>query len=174
MGVKNKILENKQKNISGIIKAFDVFNKSNPKIKLKIAGGGSDEKDIKNLVNQLNLNEQVIFLGRVPASILCEEFNRSFAGILFSNYENLPCVIVEAFACGTPFISTNVGGINEIINFERGILIEPNSEEQLLLAMSKAITTSWDRNKIRHYAEQNFSEEFIGKEFNKVYNSIKF
>ena len=41
-------LENKQKNISGIIKAFDVFNKSNPKIKLKIAGGGSDEKDIKN------------------------------------------------------------------------------------------------------------------------------
>jgi len=167
-------LENKQKNISGIIKAFDVFNKSNPKIKLKIAGGGSDEKDIKNLVNQLNLNKQVIFLGRVSASVLCEEFNRSFAGILFSNYENLPCVIVEAFACGTPFISTNVGGIDEIINIERGILIEPNSEEQLLLAMSKAITTSWDRNKIRHYAEQNFSEEFIGKEFNKVYNSIKF
>jgi glycosyltransferase involved in cell wall biosynthesis len=167
-------LENKQKNISGIIKAFALISKPNPNIKLKIAGGGVDEKDIKTLVNQLNLNEQVLFLGRVPASVICKEFNRSFAGLLFSNYENLPCVIVEAFACGTPFISTNVGGINEIINSERGILIEPNSEEQLVSAMNEAMTTTWDSVKIRNYAEQNFSEEFIGKEFNKVYNSIKF
>ena len=146
--------------------------KSNPNIKLSIAGGGDDEKEIKDLVNRLNLSNQVEFHGRIPAEELNVLLAKSFASILFSNYENLPCVIVEAFASGVPFISTNVGGISEIINKERGILIKPQDIDGLVKAMNNVLEKDWNSTELRNYALDNFSYEKIGQEFDLVYKEV--
>ncbi len=165
-------LENDQKNISGIIKAFDKFSKSNHNVELTIAGGGNDEAEIRSEIKQLNLSNKVNLIGRVPADVLSDHLNRSYGLILFSNYENLPCVIVESFACGVPVISTNVGGISEIINKTNGVLIQSKNEQELLEAMDFTIKKSWDKNTIRQFAIDNFSLDKIGKEFDDIYRSI--
>lgn len=165
-------LENDQKNIKGILSAFKVFSSSNPTIQLTIAGGGNDEISIKKKISELELTSKVRLVGRIPAQKLSEELNKSFALILFSNYENLPCVIVESFACGIPVISTNVGGIQEIINETNGILIQPKQEQQLTEAMSTVLQKKWNRKTIRQFAVENFSLDTIGKEFNEIYQQI--
>lgn len=161
-----------QKNISGIIKAFSVFKKSAPAAQLKIAGGGDDEMKIKNLVAQLEMESCVKFLGRINETELAKQYNTAIATILFSNYENLPCVIAESHSCGTPVIATKVGGIPEIINKQNGILIEPQAEEQLTHAIQLAATTSWEHNSIHTSAQQQFSMEAVGGLLNKIYNSV--
>ncbi len=165
-------LENDQKNISGIVQAFDVFSKSNTSVQLTIAGGGKDEAEIKSEITRLNLEEKITLIGRVSADVLSENLNKSFGLLLFSNYENLPCVIVESFACGVPVISTDVGGISEIINAENGILIQPKNKLQLVEAMIVAVEKKWDQQAIRQFAINNFSLKKIGKEFDTIYQSV--
>ena len=163
-------LENQQKNISGIIDTFQTFTKKSHNISLTIAGGGSDEVKIKEQIKKLDLSDKVKLIGRVPAEIISEHLNKSYGLILFSNYENLPCVIVESFACGVPVISTNVGGISEIINKKNGVLV--NNKDELLDAMNFTIHNDWNKNKIRKFAIDNFSLDKIGKEFDDIYRSI--
>jgi glycosyltransferase involved in cell wall biosynthesis len=165
-------LENDQKNISGIIQAFYEFSKTNTLIQLTIAGGGKDEAQIKSEIKTLNLKEKVNLIGRVPADVLSDNLNRSYGLILFSNYENLPCVIVESFSCGTPVISTKVGGVGEIINNSNGVLINAKNQVELIEAMNFTIQKNWDKDLIRQFAIDNFSLDKIGKEFNEIYKSI--
>jgi len=165
-------LEDTQKNITGIINAFYVFSKKNPSVILSIAGGGQDEELIMTRIAQLNLLDKITLHGRISAEDLNNLLAQSYASILFSNYENLPCVIVEAFAAGVPFISTKVGGVEEIISKERGILIPAKDEEELVKAMNQALTTKWDKKAIRDYAINSFSYQKIGQELNSIYNEI--
>lgn len=165
-------LENSQKNISGLITAFNDFIKSNHNIKLSLAGGGEDEFEIKNLIKSLNLKDKIKLHGRVSAEELNVLLSKSHASILFSNYENLPCVIVESFAAGVPFISTNVGGVKEIINEERGFLIAPNDKTALVRALNQTLLTNWQKEALRNYAVNNFSYQKIGQELNSVYQKV--
>ena len=55
--------------------------------------------------------------------------------VLFSRYENLPCVLIEAACCGLPVIAPRIGGIPEIVPGSAGLLMEPGSEEELVQAM---------------------------------------
>ncbi len=175
--VKNKFLvvadlDNAQKNITGIVNAFKAFSDTYPSMELAIAGGGKDEDLIKSHINQLQISQKVKLYGRLNAEALNNLLAESYASVLFSNYENLPCVIVEAFSAGIPFISTKVGGTAEIIDSKKGILIPPKDEDALVKAMHKAVKTNWDKNAIRDYAIQTFGIDKIGEELNCIYNQI--
>ncbi|MBL0341949.1 MAG: glycosyltransferase [Bacteroidetes bacterium] len=91
--------------------------------------------------------------------------------VMFSNYENLPCTIVESLASGVPVISTNVGGISEYITPEFGLLIQPRDEAGLKNALIFALDhpEKFDKIKMRNFAIKNFSMEESGKLFNEIY-----
>ena len=91
--------------------------------------------------------------------------------ILFSNYENLPCVILEAFACGTKVISSDVGGIKEFFPKNFGELIPPKDENQLLKSILKIQSSkaSVTKTAMHKYATNNFSTEIICNNFSELY-----
>ena len=94
--------------------------------------------------------------------------------MLFSNYENLPVVIIESLACGLPVISTSVGGVPDHITEDFGILIPPKDENALCSAMENMMD-NWmkhDSEKMRRYAVENFSYEAVGEKFNEIYRKI--
>ena len=93
---------------------------------------------------------------------------------MFSNYENLPVVILESYACGVPVISTRVGGIHEHLHTGLGKLVEKQNEEQFLDELRSFLDNPdiYNKLEIRDYAVNHFSKEVIGKSLAKVYNEV--
>ncbi len=91
---------------------------------------------------------------------------------LFSNYENLPCVILESFSCGLPVISTDVGGISEFFPKNFGKLITKQDSEKLLESILHFYKKEkkYDVSKMHQYVIDNFSTEVVGKAFLTCYN----
>jgi glycosyltransferase involved in cell wall biosynthesis len=96
---------------------------------------------------------------------------QSHTMIMFSRFENLPCVIIEALCCGLPVISTNVGGIPELIDQSNGILINNEDEEALYDAMQQVYLNckNYNRNFISKSAQRKFSYQTVAKQIEEVY-----
>ncbi len=117
---------------------------------------------------------KVIFTGAVKYEQVAAWLQQSQALVLFSRYENLPCVILEALCCGVPVISTNVGGIAEVIDDSNGIIVSNEKEEQLQEALKQVYDnyTRFDRIKIAEVASKQFSYKTVGNEIDKVYKEL--
>jgi glycosyltransferase involved in cell wall biosynthesis len=129
---------------------IDLFQRillSNNKVKLVLLGDGPLRKEIFNYSNSKGLNKNVFFLG------FREDVNNilQIADLLVftSNWEGIPLAVLEALSAGIPVVSTNVGGMSEIIehgkngyltdkgdidslyNYCINILNDPDLKEQL-------------------------------------------
>lgn len=80
-------LNDKEKNVSGLIRAFSSAYKQNKKIELNIVGEGIDKPLYENLVRTLALQNVVYFKGRLMGEDLVREINDCDALVMFSNYE---------------------------------------------------------------------------------------
>lgn len=113
-------------NISLVIDAFFEIKKVYKNSRLRIIGEGSLKEKLINKVKALGLSD-VEFVGRVENSGIGKELNKSDIYINPSTKDSFSVSMFEAFACGLPVISTNVGGIsNFVIDGENGFLINSN------------------------------------------------
>lgn len=167
-------LNDREKNVSGIIRAFSEAKKQNQNIKLSVVGEGLDKQKYELLVNELGLADSVSFKGRLLHNDLVNEINRCQALVMFSNYETFCLVIIEAFACGKPVITSNAGAIPDYMKAELGIMVNKTNEQQLKEAILKMANNfnSYDSDYIRNFAKQNYSYEKVGEDLNKIYNSV--
>lgn len=129
---------------------------------------------IKKIVSDLLLSNHIIFKDEIPYEDVGMEMQQSSAFILFSIVENLPCVVLEALCCGLPVISSDVGGIKEVINDANGILVDSGNKQQLKDAIKKMLADYhlYDRKLISQVAVAKFNYDAIGKEINNIYHGI--
>jgi glycosyltransferase involved in cell wall biosynthesis len=162
------------KNISGILRAWKAISDRNTNVHLTLGGDGPIEYWMQQSKSMGIRPESIDFFGEISWKEVAHKMEASHALLLFSNYENLPCVIVEALACGLPVISTRVGGISEHITHGRGILIERGDEVALEIAIDTLATTihQYDHAALRKYAVERFSNEAVAKSFVGLYRSI--
>ncbi|MBN9293839.1 MAG: glycosyltransferase [Flavobacteriia bacterium] len=163
------------KNVSGIIRSIKKLSQRTADFHFLIVSDGILEPFIDLAYNQLNIPASLLsFEGTKTTTEIAEAISESTALVLFSNYENFPCVIPEAFMLGKPVISTAVNGIPEHVNSHNGILIDVRNEEQLTEAMLSVIQQQniFDAVQIRKYALKHFSYEAVGRQFDEVYNEI--
>lgn len=93
-------------------------------VELLIAGTGRDEARLRNLASELNIKENVRFLGYVPDSALPKLYSSADLLLFTSDYEGFGLVILEAMACGTPVIGSPVGGVPDVVeNGENGYVV---------------------------------------------------
>lgn len=139
--------------------------------KLQIGGDG-DTSELEKIVKNENLESVIEIFGIQTLPQIAERMQRSDCFILFSDYENQPCVIAESFASGIRVISTNVGGISEFFPDDFGILLENKEEDLLKDAMLKMLMSEKkpDPSTLKIYAEKTFSQETISEKFLKIYN----
>ena len=159
---------NECKNVIGILKVIAKLEKKIPNLKFNLIGSNTEQH--LNEIKTLNIkNIQVI--NHLPQTEMVTYLQQSNVFVLFSNYENLPCVILESFACGVPVVSSNVGGISEYFPDDFGILVPPKDEvalEKAILAMFEK-TEQTNKEKLHQYAEENFGSNAVGKEFSTIY-----
>lgn len=129
-------LDDRQKNISMLLRAFERFSKDND-YKLYIVGDGPDERKFKDYVNAHGLGEKVIFTGRQN---VYDYLKDAQIYVLPSNYEGMPNSLIEAMACGLPCIATDCSGGGAAYLIEDGVsgtLIPINGEDELVCALER-------------------------------------
>lgn len=98
-----------------------------PDATLMLAGFGEAENQYRKLAESLGVSDRVIFAGSVPHDDLPSMFRAADIMALVSKNEGLANAWVEALACGTPVISSNVGGAPELITSpDAGRIVEQN------------------------------------------------
>jgi len=119
-------------NLPLLIRAFAELKKYHKNAKLRLIGDGSLRKQLELLVLQIGLVD-VAFAGKVNNSEIGEELNKADIYINPTTKDSFSVSMFEAFACGLPVISTNVGAIpNFLVDRYNGLLIESNNIEQLV------------------------------------------
>jgi glycosyltransferase involved in cell wall biosynthesis len=159
------------KNISGILRVWKKISDQFPQAHLSIGGDGDVEALAKKIEELEILESSITIFGEKTWHEIAAMMSKSHTLILFSNYENLPCVIVEAMASGMNIISTDVGGIREHVNHERGILVSSKNETALEKAIITVIQqpTKFNIDNISNYGRSKFSQAHIADLFTQAY-----
>ncbi|MGB8701995.1 MAG: glycosyltransferase family 1 protein [Thermosynechococcaceae cyanobacterium] len=139
------------------------------KLRLAIVGGAQagqpDDQErarIEALVDELGLTDQTLFIGQVGHDRLPWYYTAADVCVIPSHYEPFGLVAVEAMACGTPVIASNVGGLKfTVIPGETGLLVNPQDVSGFAIALEQVLSGPQWATQIRHQAanwvQQNFS-----------------
>ena len=161
------------KNPEGIVKAAIDLHKDGYEFELFMVGGESGQ--VRKMAEESGgLNKYLFLEKEISYEEVASEMQHSSALVLFSRFESLPCVILEALCCGLPVISSDVGGISEVIEQTNGILVESENEEQLKMAMKKMIDNyhCYDQERIAGDANLRFNYSVVGNSIFNTYEKV--
>lgn len=126
-----------------------------PGTDLLIAGDGPLRPHLEALIDTLRLGERIRFVGRLPQSRLALLYSACDALLLTSEREGLPNVVLEAQACGTPVVASDVGGVAEVVSTDGGHrLITERTPDAVALEIRELMASYPDRTAIRASAGQ--------------------
>lgn len=157
------------KNPEGILQACKIVKDKGHDFELLMIGN-KDER-LASLADDYGLTGKVVFKPVVPYEEVARQMRISSALLLFSHYENMPCVLLEALCCGLPVVSSRVGGVEEVINDTNGILVERENVEELASAMINMMKNHhhYNRQNIALAAQAQFNYDAIGKRYLAIY-----
>lgn len=159
------------KNVKGLLQAAKRLSAKRQDWKLVLVGTGADYADVRAYADSLDLPEGLVdWTGELTPKQVADEFDTTDIFVLTSRFENAPVVISESLVKGVPVLSTNVGGISEMVDAQCGILIPSENEEQLMKALETMLDHSqdYDREYIREQGKP-YSFAAVGKKLKDIY-----
>lgn len=133
-----------QKNQRLLLHAFARVVSSHPESLLCIVGDGVERQTLEELVAELGISASVELVGQASERAVVRDLLwSSKAFVLSSDYEGLPLSAIEAMACGLPVISTNVGGMSDIVQ-GNGVLVPAGDLDSLAGAMISALEDGFE------------------------------
>ena len=162
---------NENKRIIQLIKCFERVRENNNSIYLKVAGDGPLREQIDDLINNSEvLSDSVEMLGLLPREKVLNLLSESNVLVLPSAFETFGIVCIEAMAVGRPVICTKNGSA-DFVDDSNGILIDVDSDEQLIEAMYKMYRnySEYDLMRISEKCVNTYSGTSV---MNKVMNEM--
>jgi glycosyltransferase involved in cell wall biosynthesis len=136
----------KYKGLDYLLEAIKIVKNNITNVKLIIGGRGELLDYYKNRVKKLNIEDNVKFHGFIPDEKLTEYYNKCEVFILpsiDSKQEGFGIVLIEALACGTPVVTTNIVGMaDEIKKYNAGMVVEPKNSKLLAESIIKVLANS--------------------------------
>lgn len=165
-----------RKNILGLIDAFSLINPSNRKgIKLVITGTkGISYQKYKDRATSLTISDDVIFTDFIPLEDLSLFYNGAEILVYPSFYEGFGLPPLEAMACGTPVIASNLTSVPEVCS-DAAILIDPYNTYELSYTIERVLNDTKLGLKMKELGlarSRNFSWENTAIETIHAYESI--
>ncbi len=130
-----------RKNVPTLLRAFrKLLDDYRLDLKLVLAGArGWLYDEVYDLIGKLGLENDVLSLGRVSTQELLWLYNTARALVAPSFYEGFGLTPLEAMACGTPVVVSNVSALPEVVA-DAGLLVDPNDVEGMAVAMWRIAT----------------------------------
>lgn len=168
----------KRKGIHHVIDALPALKKEFSELTYLVVGGGGGEGNwesvLKKKVADMGLEENVKFLGEWPHDKLNVPLSSADVFVLATSNEGWANVFLEAFGCGLPVVTTDVGGNKQVVNSTKlGIIVPYDEMEVLKEAISSALKRDWDINFIVEYAKNNEWSKRVNQVVSLMYRVIK-
>lgn len=154
------------------------------KLRLVVVGGsdpdqadGQERRRIEQLVNELGLADRTLFAGRVGHDQLPLYYTAADVCVIPSHYEPFGLVAIEAMACGTPVVASDVGGLKfTVVPGETGLLVPAQDTDAFAGAIDRILTDNLWARKIRKQAsarvQQNFSWPGVAIQLSDLYRRL--
>jgi glycosyltransferase involved in cell wall biosynthesis len=114
-----------------VLRAFAIIQQRFPHASLKVAGDGPCRESLHRLAAELKLSN-VEFLGMVERSRMAQLYNEADCFLNGSRIDNQPLSILESFASGLPVVTTNAGGIPDMVTHGvNGLIVEMDDHDAL-------------------------------------------
>lgn len=146
----------------GFFDAIKILSEKQPKIKLKVLGGGEKEDEYKKYVKKIKMDKNIIFYGQVDHKKVFEELSSSGIGFALYNgkwsfnYYGDSMKCREYFAFGIPVITTDTHStVEEIIEYKAGIVCK-NEVNDYVYAVMKI----WDKYKLYSHNAQSLANKY--------------
>ena len=117
--------------VDRVLRAFALIQEKVPEASLTIAGDGSQAKALKALAQELNLQNER-FIGQVAPFAIADVYDATDIFLNGSEIDNQPLSILEAFSCGLPVVTTDAGGIPDIVEDGRTGMVVPRGDYEEL------------------------------------------
>ncbi len=150
-----------EKDIPVVLKAFKKILRERPELDLVVTSKGPASDDLKQLAEELGIEDSVLFTGYVSEEELINWYRNAELGVIASEAETQGLVVLEQMACGTPVVGADFLAIPETIKEgENGFLFPLNDvnalKEKVLTALDSDLSEM--KKKARETAEKNTSE----------------
>ena len=169
----NVARQDDNKNQKMLIEAFKKVHEIFSNTKLILVGDGPNHETLQALCGELGVQADVLFTGNIANAE--DYYAISDVYVQTSHREALPMSILEAMAAGLPIISTNVGGIKDVVQ-ENGILVQDDDKSALYEAMKEMMIAPNDKI-IRYSREsirivQNYSAKKMAEKYITIYERL--
>lgn len=165
-----------RKNVRGTLLAYAHYQKTSSH-KLPLVLTGLDKNTVNKMLESLQLTsykDQIICPGYIPGKDLPALYNRAFAFIFPSFSEGFGIPIIEAMACGTPVITSNLSSMPEVAGLGC-ILINPNQPEEIANALLQLENNEQFYLQQKRYGllrVQQFSWKKSANDLVRLYNNL--
>ena len=161
-----------QKNQKLLLRAFAAFLAKGHDARLVLLGRGEEEENLKALAQELGIRDRISFAGFV-ANVEDYLINADVF-LLSSDYEALPLALLEAMAAGLPIVSTDVGGVRDIVT-DNDLLIPAGDGDAMVQAMEKLFLDGAERSRMaaaarEHVRQYDVSNTVAG--YSRLYRSF--
>jgi phosphatidylinositol N-acetylglucosaminyltransferase subunit A len=142
-----------------------------------IGGSGNKLLQLQEMVERENLQHRVQFLGSVPHAQVRDVLVRGHVFLNCSLTESFCIAILEAASCGLFVVSTNVGGVPEVLPADDMVLLAKPNVPDMVKCVVKAINRQWlfpvDPWQMHEQIKDMYSWERVAEETEAVYNELR-
>lgn len=172
-----------RKGIETLVRSFAqvaITDQTTPSRLVIVGGSHTDQADnweqarIQQLVQDLGIAAQTTFVGAVSHERLPLFYTAADVCVIPSHYEPFGLVAIEAMACGTPVIASNVGGLKfTVVPGETGLLVTPQDIDGFATAIEQVLShEDWSAQasaKAAHWVQENFSWTGVAAQLSELY-----
>lgn len=168
------------KGLDYLLNALKLVKMEIPNVKLIIGGKGALLDHYNKIADDLDLKENVEFHGFIPEEKIVEYYNKYSVFVLpsiSSKQEGFGIVVLEALACETPIIGTEIIGVAaDVKKNNAGVIIPPKNIDELAKAIIKILTNNFASREMgingRKLVEEKYTWAKIAKMVQTVYKEL--
>lgn len=147
------------KGVEVLLEAFALLSNEFSDATLRIVGDGPKQDSLQRLAVKENIADRVIFAGRIPNDQLPALYNESAVFVLPSSSEGFPRTVIEAMACETPVVTTNLPQLRSIVE-DVGRTVEFGSPELLADVIQELLADDTLRRNLGETARQRAVNQY--------------
>jgi glycosyltransferase involved in cell wall biosynthesis len=149
----------KQKNLGLWIRSFQKIAKEHDHVFGMLVGAGPEEEVLQELVRELGLKERLVFPGLQTDTI--PYFSAMDIFMMSSDFEGLPIALLEAMSMECAIVSTNAGGVKEVVRHKKdGLICGTGDMECLVRSVDFLIEDEETRMRLQTAARERIDREF--------------